>query len=502
MPVESANVRAHSSSEGPPRWTWAARLGSGPACFLLVFAWPAEGLPRGAHLLAAILAWAVVYWVVEAIPHAVTALLTSVLAIVLGVAPPATVLAPYADPIIFLFIGSFMLAEAMQGSGLDTRVALAVLRHRWATRSPRRLLGAVGTTACAISLWVSNTATTAMMLPIGTGLLRALGPAGDPARSRFAIGLMLMLTWGSSVAVGIPVGSPPNLIAIAMLRGADRRFTFFEWVAVAMPLTVLMLALTWAILAVRYGRQAGSTADVERHVAALEETLPRWTRAQGNVLGVFLLAVALWMIPGALALCLSPDAAVVSFLDRHLPESVVALLAAVLLFVLPTDLARGEFTLRWRDAARIDWGTILLFGGGLSLGRLMLETGLARAVGDTVLALSGAASVWSLTAVAIVLGLLLSETASNTASASVVVPTMMAVATALGVSPVPPALGAALGASFGFMLPVSTPPNAIVYGSGLVPLREMIRAGILLDVLGALLIWAGLRVLCPLLGLV
>ena len=476
-------------------------LSAGPACFLLVLAWPAESLTREAHLLAAVLAWAVVYWIVEAIPHAVTALLTSVLAIVLGIASPTTVLAPYADPIIFLFIGSFMLAEAMRGSGLDTRFALSLLRHPWVTRTPRRLMGAVGTIACAISLWVSNTATTAMMLPIGIGLIRALGTAGDTAQSRFAIGLLLMLTWGSSVAVGVPVGSPPNLIAITMLRGAGHRLTFFDWIAVAMPLTVVMLALSWAILALRYGRPVASIGDVERHVAALRQTVPPWSRAQLNVLAVFLLVVALWTVPGVLALLVSPDAVAVRWLERHLPESVVALLAAILLFVLPTDLGRGEFTLTWRDAARIDWGTILLFGGGLSLGRLMFETGLARAVGDAVLQVSGATSVWSLTAVAITAGLLLSETASNTASASVVVPTMIAVADGLGVSPVPPALGAALGASFGFMLPVSTPPNAIVYGSGLVPLRDMIRSGILLDVLGAILIWLGLRVLCPLLGI-
>jgi sodium-dependent dicarboxylate transporter 2/3/5 len=483
------------------RWNWALRLGCGPACFAVVLVWP-TAIPRDAHVLAAILAWAIAYWVTEAIPHAATALLASLLAVVLGIASPATVFAPYADPIIFLFIGSFMLAEAMRASGLDTRFAVAILRHSWATRTPPRLLAAVGTIACGISLWVSNTATTAMLLPIGTGLLRALGRAGDVARSRFPIALLLMLTWGSSVAVGIPVGSPPNLIAIAMLRDAGRRLTLFEWVAVAMPLTVFMLAVAWAILTIRYGDRTITTAEVQTHVATVRATVPAWSRAQGNVLAVFALAVVLWTLPGAIAMFGSADTPVAIFFERRLPESVVALLAAVLLFLLPVDLRRSAFTLRWKEAAGIDWGTILLFGGGLSLGRLLLETGLARAIGDAVLHLSGAASVWGLTAMAIVLGLLLSEAASNTASASVVVPTMIAVATTLGLSPVPPALGAALGASFGFMLPVSTPPNAIVYGSGLVPLREMIRAGLLLDVLGAILIWVGLRVLCPLFGLV
>ena len=184
----------------------------------------------------------------------------------------------------------------------------------------------------------------------------------------------------------------------------------------------------------------------------------------------------------------------------HLPEAAVALLAAVLLFMLPTDLARGKFTLDWSDAARIDWSTILLFGGGLSLGRLMFETGLAPVVGGAVLDASGARGLWALTAGAIVPGIVLSEASSNTASASVVIPVVIAAAQSAGVSPLPPALGAALGASFGFMLPVSTPPNAIVYGSGLVPLPEMVRSGIILDVVGAVLIWVALRLLCPLFG--
>jgi sodium-dependent dicarboxylate transporter 2/3/5 len=154
----------------------------------------------------------------------------------------------------------------------------------------------------------------------------------------------------------------------------------------------------------------------------------------------------------------------------------------------------------WGRAATIDWGTILLFGGGLSLGRLMFETRLAATIGGAAAELSGAEGVWALTAVAIVIGVALSETCSNTASASMLVPVVIAVAESLGVSPIPPAMGAALGASFGFMLPVSTPPNAMVYGSGLVPLREMIRSGIVLDVSGTVLIWVTLRVLCPLLG--
>lgn len=471
----------------------------GPALFGLVLASPLSQLDPRAHALAGVFLWTVTYWVTEAVPVPVTALLSSALAIVLGIAPAQKVLAPYADPVIFLFIGSFMLAEAMQVSGLDRRFAFSLLRQRWATGSPGRLLAALGIVSWAISLWVSNTATTAMMLPVGLGLLKALQPNGDVTRSRYSTGLLLMLTWSSSVAVGLPIASPPNLIAIAMVRDLTAsRLSFFDWVAVTMPLAILMLALAWLLLRARYGTAAGAGGALRAYVE--EHPGRSWSAAERNVFAVFLMAAGLWMLPGAVAMAWGPQAPVARLLERHLPESVVALLAAVLLFVLPASGSRGEATLSWKQAARIDWGTILLFGGGLSLGTLMFETKLANVAGTLMAQVSGAQSVWALTAAAIGLGIVLSEISSNTASASIVVPVAIALAQGAGVSPIPPAVGAALGASFGFMLPVSTPPNAMVYGSGLVPMREMILSGIWLDVAGGVLIWLGLRILCPLLG--
>jgi sodium-dependent dicarboxylate transporter 2/3/5 len=191
----------------------------------------------------------------------------------------------------------------------------------------------------------------------------------------------------------------------------------------------------------------------------------------------------------------------VRWYERHLPEAAVALLAALLLFVLPVNWAARSFTLTWRDGAAIDWGTILLFGGGLSLGDLMFKTQLSNVIGSGLAGALEVESLWTITAFAIGLGILMSELTSNTASATMIIPVVIAIAQAAGVSPIPPALGACLGASYGFMLPISTPPNAIVYGSGLVPIRRMMRAGVLFDLAGFVVIWAGLRLLCPLLGL-
>lgn len=474
-------------------------LAAGPSFFLTVLLVPLPGLGPQAHRLLAVFAWTVVYWATEALPLPVTALLSSTLCVLLGVAPAGVVLAAYGDPIIFLFIGSFVLAEATKTTGLDRRLAFAVLRRPWASRTPGRLLLSIGVITCAMSLWLSNTATTALMLPVGLGLLRAMGETEGTGDTRFATGLLLMLTWSSSVAVGIPIGSPPNLIALGMIRDlTDRRLTFFDWTAVTMPLTLVMLLVCWLILRRSYapprvepGLGAYLTAERERHGP--------WTGAQRSVLGVFGVACVLWMLPGGAALLAGPDAAVTRLLDQRLPESAVALLAAVLLFVVPAERGGHRPILAWPDAARIDWGTVLLFGGGLALGRLMFDTKLAEALGDTMLRLAGG-DLWTITALAIVLGVVLSEISSNTASASMLVPLVIALADRAGVSPIPPAMGAALGASFGFMLPVSTPPNAIVYGSRLVPLRAMVRSGLCLDLTGIVLIWIGLRILCPLLG--
>jgi sodium-dependent dicarboxylate transporter 2/3/5 len=185
-----------------------------------------------------------------------------------------------------------------------------------------------------------------------------------------------------------------------------------------------------------------------------------------------------------------------------MPEGVAAVMAASLLFMLPVDWKTREFTISWKQATEIDWGTLLLFGGGSALGSLMFETKLAESIGTSLLKMTGATSVWSITFSAIFIAILVSETSSNTASATMVVPVIIALSQVAGVNPIPPAIGATIGASWGFMLPVSTPPNAIVYGSGMVPITAMLRAGIFFDILGGLVIWICLYFLLPMVGLI
>ena len=489
-----------------------------PLAFAAVY-WLSAGLGSQGQTMASILAAVVVLWICETLPLPATALFGAVLCIALGVAPAKQVFSYFADPIVFLFIGSFMLARAMAVHGLDRRIALSFLSIPAVSATPARMLAGLGFVTAALSMWVSNTATTAMMMPIGIGILAALQRTrgdGSALGSRpwpFATGMMLMVSYSACIGgIGTPVGSPPNLIGIGFIRNAvGVDIGFVTWMALAVPMLIAMAAVLFLLLhrlhpeAPPAGGAAGNAAalgaDMRKHVAHERSLLGPWTRGQLNTLVAFGFAVALWMLPGVLAVLGLQDAPISHWLDARLPEAVVAVVAALLLFVLPVRLREGEFTLSWAEAVKIDWGTILLFGGGLTLGTLMFETGVARAMGEAFAAQLGTSSLWGFTFTAIAIGILMSETTSNTAAANMVIPVVIAIAQASGINPIPPALGAVFGASFGFMLPVSTPPNAIVYGSGLIPIPKMIRAGFIFDVLGLFVIWIGLRIMCPVLGL-
>ncbi len=493
--------------------TWRKRisLALGPLLAAVLLLLPMPGLRPEAHALAAIIGWIVVWWIGEPVPIPVSALLGAVLCILAGVADAKTVLAPFAEPTIFLFMGSFILARAMSAHGLDRRFAFAILSMRWVGDRAWRILFAYGIIGAFISMWISNTATTAMMFPIGIGIISAMaelqerksGRKTDPARLRFATAMMLMAAYASSTGgIGTPVGTPPNLIGIAMIEKFTAvKIPFFQWMLFAVPMLAAMYVVLFLLLYFLHKPEMPVISGCRECVRKELEKLGPWSRGQRNTLTAFLATVALWVIPGFLAVLWGSSASPAQWYGRHVPEASAALVGAMLLFVLPVNWRNREFTISWQQALNIDWGTLLLFGGGLSLGNLMFSTRLADHVGQALLRLSGAESLWGITLAAIFIAILASETTSNTAAANMVVPVIISLALAAGINPVPPALGAILGCSWGFMLPVSTPPNAIVYGSGMVPIVKMIRAGILFDLAGGALIWAGLRVLLPLVGL-
>jgi len=482
-------------------WRRRGGLVLAPLTFVVMW-WAPLALPEPAHRLAAILATVVVLWISEALPMAMSAFLGVAATVVLGVAPAADAFAPFADPLIFLFIGTFILAQAIYFHGLDRRFAFAILGLRAVGEHPGRILAAYALVACSISMWISNTATTAMMFPIGISLLRVL--EADPGKKRIAPGFGTALLLSTSFAASIgglatPVGTPPNLIGIGFIRretGFD--VPFFSWMMLGLPVAITLAAFAVGDLLRSGAKDAPAMRGLAQLVARERQAQGGWTRGQVNTLVAFGATVFLWVLPGIVALLMGQDHPAYKQLVMTLPESVVALLGASLLFVLPTNLAKHEFTLSWSEAVKIDWWIVFLYGGGIALGTLTFKTGLAEAMGNGLTSLLGVESPFALLALSTALATVLSETTSNTASANMVVPVVIAFARSAGIDPVLPAIGATLGASLGFMLPVSTPCNAIVYGSGRIPLLRMLRHGIVLDIVGVIVIIAVVSLLGPL----
>ncbi|HEX8695070.1 MAG TPA: DASS family sodium-coupled anion symporter [Longimicrobium sp.] len=474
-----------------------------PLAFAVLLLAPLEGLEPEAHRLAAVMAAVVILWITEALPMPATALLGAAACVALRVAPAKEVFAPFADPLIFLFIGSFIIARAIFLHGLDRRVAFGVLTLPWIAGRPSRVLLAFGAVTAALSAWMSNTATTAMMFGIGMSILAVMMRTGEEGRPaidpRYATGLMLMTSFAASIGgLATPVGTPPNVIGIGFIRELLREeITFFEWMAVGVPVVAVLfvcLYLYLNALSPAGVKTLGAGADLIR---AERAALGPWTRGQKSVALAFCVTAALWITPGLVALLGGEGSGLYREMSARVPEAAAALLGALLLFVLPGR--PGERAITWDEAAKIDWGVILLYGGGFALGVLSFQTGLAEAVGRGLTGLLPLHGEFGLLVASVLIAVVVSETTSNTASANMVVPVVISIATAAGVDPLAPALGATMAASLGFMLPVSTPCNAIVYGSGHVPLMRMVRYGLILDVIGIVVIVAAVSLLAPLL---
>jgi solute carrier family 13 (sodium-dependent dicarboxylate transporter), member 2/3/5 len=458
-----------------------------PALFALVLALPTTTMTPEAHRLAAILVLVVALWVSEALPLAVSALLGPLLAIVLRVAPASKALAAFADPIIFLFIGSFILAEAMYVHGLDRRIAFTALSSRLIGVSAGRLLVVFGGVSVVLSMWISNTATAAMLFPIGLSIVTQLSSqpiAAHPRFRRFATTMMLVTAFGASIGgMATPIGTPPNLIGVGMLRDlAGIHVSFFRWMMLGVPISIslyVVLATGFWVAGARGLQLPEGTNDLVRREL---DRLGRLSRGERNVITAFLITVFLWVFPGILAVAGLRESAFGKAYEASMPEAAAALTGAILLFVLPVDWRARRFTMAWSEAVRIEWGTILLFGGGLALGSMAFSTGLAASIGNTVSGWMPSHRVLPFTVLFTCMAAGLSELTSNTASASMIVPIAIAVSRAAGINPLEPAIGATLGASVCFMLPISTPPNAIAYSSGHVPIGSMIRYGVGLSV--------------------
>lgn len=473
----------------------------GPLLAVALWCMPIGALSVPAHRLLAIMALVAVWWITEPVPVPVTSLLGPTLCVVLGVAPMTDAFAAFANPMIFLFLGGFLLAKAMMVHGLDKRIAYGILSMRWVGDSPRRIFLAIGLACMLCSGWISNTATAAMMFPIALGLLDSIrdmfaakGKVVDLKNYKYSTGIMLMTAYACSIGgVLTPIGTPPNIMMMGFLDQLAPQaptISFFDWMVWGLVAMVGFFAVAYVVLWRMFPADVnhidGATEFIRGHVASLG----KWTRAQKNTLIAFGVAVVLWVAPSVLSLVHGPHSALMKAYDAHFPEAAAAMVGSLLLFFLPVDLKKGEMTLSWKDGASgIEWGTLLLFGGGLALGGLMYTTGLSDWIGHGIREmLGGNPHEWLFVAVFCVTALLMAELTSHTAAINLMGTISIGTALSLGFSPVPVAVGIALASSLGFMMPVSTPPNAIVYASGYVPITKMIKSGFVIDVVGVLCI--------------
>jgi sodium-dependent dicarboxylate transporter 2/3/5 len=478
----------------------------GPGLFLLAFFLPFLPANPKAHHLFAIFLLIVVWWVTECIPIPITALLIPVFLTIFRICAVGDAFAPFSNPIIMLFLGSFVLARAMCVHGLDQRLAYSVLSLKVIGNKKTRILFALGLTSVFLSLWISNTATTAMMYPIALGIFDSFSKEKDNKNgTSFSVVLLLGLAYSASIGgIGTPIGSPPNLIAIGMLEKlVNYRVTFFQWMVIGFLILIPMYLVLFFLLR---RKLKGGQPQVRKGSAAIpsgSKFKAPLSRAQINVLIAFSITVFLWVFPGFISLVWGREAPLAVWFHGHFPESLAAVIGACLLFFIPIQLKRGEFTLSLKEGLQIDWGTLLLFGGGLSLGFQMFETGLADAIGRFFISMGGAsAGLTLITLLSVTFSVFLTELTSNTASANMLIPIIIAISHAASVNPLPPVLGSAIGCSFAFMLPVATPPNAIVYGSGMIRLPQMIKTGFWMEISGIIIIWLIIQFLAPLLGLI
>jgi sodium-dependent dicarboxylate transporter 2/3/5 len=467
------------------------------ACLLLLVSPTPASLSDSAWRTAAVAVLMGTWWMTEAIPIPATALLPLVLFPFLGVLPMAEAAAPYANDLIFLFMGGFFIAVAMERWELHKRIALGIVAA--VGTGPERLVLGFMVASGFLSMWISNTATAAMMLPIGLAVAEIFRPDdGPPGPYAFGTALMLGIAYGASIGgVATLIGTPPN----AVLAGAASEMLgieigFLEWMMLGVPVAVVLLPLAWLLLVrvlYRPGRVSGDAASV---LAAERDALGPMSRGERTVAAVFVATALAWIFRSPKTLGAVTLPGIQSFAPE-VRDSTIAMAAAVVLFLAPVDWGRGRFALEWKQARTIPWGVLVLFGGGLSLARAMDVSGLAAWIGGVVAALAGVPT-WLLFLVTAALFVFLTEMTSNTATSTMAMPIMVGAAAGLGLHPVALMATAAFAASMAFMLPVATPPNAIVFASEHVTIPRMMRAGLWLNILAIVIITIAVTWLAPL----
>lgn len=455
----------------------------GPALFLLLLLIPApKGLTPEGWKVVALAALMLTWWITEAVSLAVTALLPIVLLPMMGVTSMKDATTPYANPVVFLFMGGFMIALAMEKWNLHRRIALNIVL-KTGTNANGIIFGFFLATA-AISMWISNTATTMMMLPIATSVIGLLASEQKNLPQQgiryFALGMMLAIAYGSNIGgTATIIGTPPNVVFTGFMRETFHyEVSFSKWMLIALPFTVILLLISYfLIVKILYPNRLGKFEGAEDLIRQEVVALGKMSIGEQRTLVIFLATALLWIFRTGVN-------ALLPFL--HLSDEGIAMLATVILFVTPVNWRQGDFVLDWEDTRRLPWGILLLFGGGLSLADALAETGIIDLIGNQFSHLQNA-NVFIILGLSAV-SLLLTEVMSNVALVTIFLPVVGGIAQGAGIDPVEVCIPVTIAASCAFMLPMSTPPNAIIFASGHVSIPQMLRAGIWLNIASILLI--------------
>lgn len=434
-----------------------------------------EGVPPDAWKVLGVTLWMAFWWLTEALPIPATALLPLIVFPVLGLFDFKTSAAPYAHPLIFLFLGGFIIAKAIEAWNLHRRIALLIVRA-FGTRPDYLIAGFMLATAI-LSMWVSNTATTVMMLPIAISIIGVLNEKEEPQiAANTATALLLAIAYSASIGgVGTLVGSPPNALLAAF---AQEQFGielgFAKWMTIGLPVVFVMLPLAWLLLTrvtcpVARRPIPGADAIIRTEI----EALGAMSIEEKRVLAVFVLTALCWILRPLIS---------VAFPDMGLTDSGIALIGALSLFIIPTGKGDGSSLMTWPRAVSLPWGILLLFGGGLSLAGAISNSGLADVVGSGLGGLEGFPTIVLVAAVTALI-VFLTEITSNTATTAIFLPIVATVAVSAGIAPLELIIPVALAASCAFMMPVATPPNAIVFASERLSVAQMAKAGFLLNII-------------------
>jgi sodium-dependent dicarboxylate transporter 2/3/5 len=442
-----------------------------------------DALPATAWITAAIGVLMAVWWATEAVPIAVTALLPIVLFPMFGVATIQETVPPYANKVIFLFLGGFIVAFAMQRWNLHKRIALTVLQH--AGSNGRSLVGGFMLASALISMWVMNTSTTMMLLPIAVSIIavihKTVTSLDDKGREDFQYSLLLGVAYGSTIGgMATLVGTAPNaMFAAFMLENYGTEIQFSNWMLVGLPMSMLMLPLAWLAMT-RWVFRVDFVTSREglKTLRDMKTELGPITVPETRVAIVFLLMATTWILRPLLV-----ELPALAALD----DSLIAIAGAILLFLVPSGDKSDPLLLRWKYAERLPWGVLLLFGGGLTLANAVSRTGLAEWLGSSLHAV-GALPLIVIVILAATMIIFLTELTSNIATTATFLPVVGAIAIEAGYDPIVLAVPVTLAASCAFMLPVATPPNAIVFGSGMLKIPRMARAGLALNLIGIVLV--------------